>query len=388
MNQYVTVNERLYPARKRSGKSGVQVKLTVGRNIITGRQIQHDYTGRDASEVQQRIDASRSLSDEQLQLLPENPMIEELFERYVKAKSLVVSQGTIENISLYFRKRIQPWFGGRNVRSIRSEEIRAWQEELKAAGRCAGYIIESYQLMKDILEYGRRKAYLQTNVCHYARMVHFKTEKQEILNENQLESLLADRKEHPYYGYYAVTLLLGLRCAESLALSWNQIDWDRKTVQIRQQATKDGKIIPWTKTGRNRTLRMPETAILLLKREHRMQERLAAQNPGWDNPARLIFTDTKGGMLSYNTVQCSFAELMKNTDGPKVSLHSLRRTTASVLAENASMHAAQYYLGHVSSSSTLTYIYPNEKDQRHLADTVGNYYAKLMKDLNREGEAT
>ena len=67
MNQYVTVNERLYPARKRSGKSGVQVKLTVGRNIITGRQIQHDYTGRDASEVQQRIDASRSLSDEQLQ---------------------------------------------------------------------------------------------------------------------------------------------------------------------------------------------------------------------------------------------------------------------------------------------------------------------------------
>ena len=66
MTEFVTAGGRDYPLRRKTGggpeSSGEtkHVRLTVGTNCRTGAQIQHDYTGKDAEEVQAKIDASRA----------------------------------------------------------------------------------------------------------------------------------------------------------------------------------------------------------------------------------------------------------------------------------------------------------------------------------------
>ena len=386
MNEYVTVNGRLYPVRPRPGQRGVSVKLTVGRDFTTGKQIQHDYTGMNAAEVQKKIDASLYFREEQLMLCPDDPILEDMFERYMKGKTLSISMRTERDMRGKYRVRIRPWFGKRSIRSICTEDIRNWQESLRAAGRKEIYISEAFLLMQMIMDFGVRKGYIQTNPCRYARTALSTRGDQSILNEAQLERLLIDAKEHPLFNFFVLTLLLGLRGAEARGLSWRQIDWKNNTVCICQQAGRYKDIIPRTKTGSTRTLKMPDSAVKILKRERSRQKHIAGKSADWSNPHNLVFTDEKGRMLGYNQISRAFQTIMGDSEENHVTIHSLRRTTASILAENVSMHAAQYYLGHAYAEVTLKYVYPSEKDQRHLADTVGEYYARLMKNLEKEGE--
>ena len=51
MEGFVMVDGRVVYPRSGKKKGSKHVKLTVGRNCLTGGQIQHDYTGKTAEEI-------------------------------------------------------------------------------------------------------------------------------------------------------------------------------------------------------------------------------------------------------------------------------------------------------------------------------------------------
>ena len=380
MNEFVTVDNREYPVgeKKRALK---HVKLTIGKDCITGRQIQHDYTGKTIQELQEKIDASRHLSNEQLQLLPEEITLEELGELYLKAKSLILPEQTIKTYRGWLRNRILPYFGNTTVRKIQSYEIDTWLRQLEKNGKRAPYRKNTLLFLSQTMEYGCRKGYLHVNPCRYIQEQNGFQRDQTILTQKQIEHLLIDEKDHPFASFYAITLLLGLRISEAIGLSWKQINWEKRTVCINQQATRDRKIVPYTKNRRARTIQIPMSAEQYLRRELEKQQ----LNPAFYkkcNPYGLVFTNNQGKMLRDRVVSNAFQKIMADTDGPHVTVHSLRRTAASILAETVSLHAAQYYLGHTTMSTTLRYVYPSAKDIQHLVEITGAYYEKLLEKVN------
>ena len=374
MEGFVMVDGRVVYPRSGKKKGSKHVKLTVGRNCLTGGQIQHDYTGKTAEEIQEKIEASRCLSDGQLHLVPEEVTLERLMQEYIRMKSLHVENRTYTDMEKMFQIRIQPYFAGRDVRTIRPEEIRAWQETLLQEGRRNNYVNQAFVFLQAAMEYGYGKGYLHCNPCRYARMVKKEAIEQHIPDECQLRTVLVTYRDHPMAGIFAIMLLLGLRIHEALGLSWKQIDFERKTVCISQQASRKRKIIPYTKTKRNRTLMMPESAILYLRREAKEQRWMAKMNPEWENPEELVFTDGQGKMYNSTKVTKVFSQMTEECGGEKITPHSLRRMAASILTETVSMHAAQYYMGHNEGRTTLKYVYPDRKDEEHMIQIMAAYY--------------
>lgn len=374
--EYVEAEGRPYQVCEKAGSK--RVRLTIGTDYHTGRQLQREYTGRSAEEIQKKIDSSLSLSDTALQLLPEDKKLNALIQGFLAFKTLSVCTSTLKKQELNYRKHIDPYLGERSVRNIQREDVLRWQEQLQSEGRSKLTIVEAFTLLSSMMEYACHKGYLHANPCRYAVLVRRVWNDQNILNEAQLERLLITLSDQPYSSFFVFTLLLALRKGEARGLSWKQIDWERGTVCICQQGTMKQTVQPYTKTGRIRTLLMPRYAVMLLKHQRKLQEKEAEANPNWRNPDDLVFTDKDGEMLDYASVDNRFQKIVAGCGENRVSLHSLRRTTASVLAETVSMHAAQYYLGHVSAGTTLKYVYPSEKGMEHLVQTMGHYFEKRM----------
>ena len=373
--EFVTAGGRPYPVKEKAAVK--RVRLTVGTDYKTGRQLQHEYTGHTAEEIQRKIDASLAMSDSDLQLLSEDKSLEALLQEYLNIKMLSVTAGTINYDRICYRKHIEPYFANYSVKSIRREDILQWQKMLLKKNMSTEHIRHIFSLMNQTMTYACQKGYVNANPCRYARLFHREQKDQSVLSEEQLEHLLIAESGHPNAGFYAVTLLLALRKGEAMGLSWKQIDWETETICINQQG-RESRILPYTKTRRVRTLRMPQYAVKILQRQRKLQEMAESMNPNWQNPEGLIFTDKIGRMLTRESIENGFHEIMENCEGSYVTLHSLRRTTASVLAETVSMHAAQYYLGHAAAGTTLQYVYPREKDMRHLVQTMGDYFEKRM----------
>lgn len=378
--EYVEVGGRPYQVCEKDGSK--RVRLTIGTDYHTGRQLQREYTGRSAEEIQKKIDSSLSLSDSAMQLLPEDKKLKALIQGFLAFKTLSVCTSTLKKQELTYRKHIDPYLGDQSVRNIQREDVLRWQERLQREGRSGFTIAEAFTLLSSMMEYACQRGYLHANPCRYAALVRRVWNDQSILNKGQLERLLKKPSDQPYSGFFVFTLLLALRKGEARGLSWKQIDWERGTVCICQQGTKKQIIQPYTKTGRIRTLLMPQYALMLLKYQRKFQEKEAKANPIWQNPNDLVFTDKDGRMLEDGSIDYHFQKIMAGCGENRVSLHSLRRTTASVLAEKVSMHAAQYYLGHASVRTTFSYVYPSEKGMEHLVQTMGDYFEKRMEQAD------
>ena len=108
--EFIRADGKEYPARVKRGSAAetLHVKLTVGTDCRNGKQIQHDYTGKTVAEIQEKIDASMRLSDEELQLFPEDISLERLRDVYLESKELRVTPGCIKRERDWFRIRILP----------------------------------------------------------------------------------------------------------------------------------------------------------------------------------------------------------------------------------------------------------------------------------------
>ena len=245
--EYVEAEGRPYQVCEKAGSK--RVRLTIGTDYHTGRQLQREYTGRSAEEIQKKIDSSLSLSDTALQLLPEDKKLNALIQGFLAFKTLSVCTSTLEKKELTYRRHIDPYLGERSVRNIQREDVLRWQEQLQREGRSEVTIIYAFNLLNSIMGFACQKGYLHTNPCRYAALLHWVENKQAVLNEVQLERLLTTLPDQPYSAFFIFTLLLALRKGEARGLSWKQIDWEKGTVCICQQGMMKQTVQPNTKTA-------------------------------------------------------------------------------------------------------------------------------------------
>ena len=381
MNDYVIAGEKLYPLKEKrikskAGKeySSKHVKITVATDYHSGKQIQHDYTGKNNHEVQTKIDESICLNDEQLNLLPNDITLEELFSEFFEYRAGRITERYRINLTRFTRNNILPHLGKVLVKNITKDDVIKIQRSILTTSGVA----TAYYLMKQVLDYACKKGYISCNPSKYAQAYSRTKREQTILKSDQIYKLLVTEKNNKYAGLFAITLLLALRAGEAAGLSWDKIDWENRTVTISQQLSHEQEIKHNTKTKVDRCITVPECAFYYFEKQREFQEHQRANNPNWNNPDNLVFTDEDGNALKRNTISLAFRRIMKTNSNPNVTLHSLRRTTATFLAENVSMMAAQYYLGHVDRNSSMSYIYPSSKNMDQLIDVMSKHFEKTF----------
>jgi integrase len=154
---------------------------------------------------------------------------------------------------------------------------------------------------------------------------------------------------------HALWILLGtagLRRGEALGLEWIDVDLDAGRVSVRQTLQRRrgaGFVLVAPKTPRSRrSVLLTELAMAALL-EHRCR-----QVARFGSAPRFVFTNRIGGPMDGSRATIGLAKALLAAGLPRVRVHDLRHTTASVLLE-VGIHpkVVQDLLGHSTIAVTL-----------------------------------
>lgn len=167
-------------------------------------------------------------------------------------------------------------------------------------------------------------------------------------------------KRYRYAPAYILLLNTGIRVGELAALTWKDVDYDRKIIRIsktvstiinRDRFESDNKkvnVITTTKTKKsNRVIPMNETALLVLKELEKRQKEM-------DITSDYVIATKEGNPMLVRVLEQTFSRICKeNLIGYK-GVHALRHTFGSVLVKKGvDIKVISEILGH----STVQFTY-------------------------------
>jgi integrase len=273
--------------------------------------------------------------------------------------------------------------GSRPLQKLTAADVEAWHGALRIKGRLDGTgglssrtIGHAHKLLGKALREGVRHGLVLKNVASEERPPKVNAKKMEILSPEQVRELPTKLAGRPTYAPVMVALLTGVRRGELLALSWSNVDFERKTLSIQEaleETVQHGVRRKTTKTkSGQREIALPDLVVETL-REHRRQqlELRFALGLGKLPAETLVFSTPEGGPLTPNTFSSTWARTAAEL-GLNTSFHALRHTHASMLiAAGVPITEIAHRLGHSSPSVTLnTYAHLYEKDDSRAASAI------------------
>ena len=161
---------------------------------------------------------------------------------------------------------------------------------------------------------------------------------------------------------------LGLRREEICGLKWESVDFDRRLIHIKEARTAYGATIVQKETKNRSSIRMlymPEEIYRLMWREKMRQQAEAPLREGDYNPHNHVVLDRNGAPYSPNALSLAFTRYIKRNNLPRVTLHGLRHSFATVASgQGVSLFDIGKALGH-STPATTGRIYTHLVDRTH-----------------------
>lgn len=277
-------------------------------------------------------------------------------------------RGMIENY-------LKPQLGEIRLQKLTARDIQQYYTWLMDEKELSpNTVIKHHNLLTNTLNAAERQEYITKNPMRAVSPPKKRQREAKFYTPEQLGILLdkavGTRLELPVF----ICAYLGLRRGELCGLRWGDVDLEHKTITIENTRTQAGKkeIEKGTKTASStRTLYLPDTLCDMLKaaREHQQACRAEYKNAYDDNDYVVVMED--GRPFRPNYLSELFGKFLADNDLPKIVLHELRHTFAS-LSNQAGIPAYNIgkALGH-STPATTQKIYTHLLDQTHTQAVEG-----------------
>ena len=225
---------------------------------------------------------------------------------------------------------------------------------------------------------------LLSNPCSRATLPKSEYKSPRYLDEEQAARLLEllEQEDMQYKTIIKLFIYLGVRREELCALEWNDIDFDSSVIRIERAAVyipKEGVVIDSTKnTSSQRFIKAPTAAMQML-RDYRLWQNERRQRVGdrWEEHDKL-FTNDFGAPIHPDTITGWFRRFIERNDLPKITIHSLRHTNATLLINSGiPITTISARLGHANpSTTTKIYTHAIKAADAAAADALDNIFTK------------
>ena len=311
-----------------------------------------------------------------------------------------VKDNTFQNYKYMYETFVQDEIGNYPINDLRKSDIRMFYNNLiEKRGLKISTLDSIHTVLYQVLEIAVEEDRIIRNPSHSAlteikrtRNVDEPKRKSLTLKEQRIfESYLRKNKiANRWEPIFIIMLYTGLRVGEATGLTWDDINFETKTISVNRTLTyykhEDGKTrfavnLPKTKSS-ERTIPMIEIVREALIKEKQIQSDLnIEQVKVVDGISNFIFINRYGNPINqaplnkalrrmirlYNEEQLQKEDNIENiTFLPNISCHSLRRTfTTRQVEANVNLKVLQEVLGHSDIRTTMNIYAEATEDLKH-----------------------
>lgn len=293
-----------------------------------------------------------------LSSLNENMRFSELAEWYIEN----YAKNKLKPITAYnYEKQIQnhllPELGNMKLKDFTPAKITAF---FKTRTYQSATCRKVYIILQSVFARAVEQGFIKETPCTKAVILpkaETAKEKKPFLDENQAKDLLKMVEDNTQFNrIIKVLLFTGMRSGECLALRWQDIDFENKTIHIENTLTDVGGkhwLQPPKTATSNRYIALSDIlAEIFIEQKKYNDEKLSNLGKLYKYP-EMVFTTDSGNYVDRSGLNTQFRRFVKGTDFDFITLHSLRHCNATLLINSGiDLKIVSELLGHSDVSTT------------------------------------
>lgn len=368
----------------KTGEKRWMFKTYLGIDPKTGKQIETTRRGfkkyKEATIEEARV---RTIFAEGREETAPPQTFKEVYDQWLVEYEKTVRGSTLLKTKRIFKNHVLDAFGDMYISEITPLMLQAqmdkWSQKYTSATKFMNYtgLVFKYAVRFELIDKNPVDAIIKP------KSKKKKKEDDAFYEKDELKLFLEclDRVGHPKAkALFRLLAMTGMRKQEALALTWNDIDFDKAVIDINKAVSRDveGLKIDETKnTGSNRIISVDSKTL------ERLLEWKSFAEPSSDD--YLIFGQENASqpfdIMSMDTPRKWLLDVQDEMDRAsekklkRITTHGFRHTHASLLVEmGATLKDIQYRLGHSDISTTMdVYAHVSKASKEKLADDFNNF---------------
>lgn len=301
-----------------------------------------------------------------------------------------VESSTLNKTKQYFRLHILPQFGHILIDKINSsllqQTLKEWRLKYKSFKKFYNYTCR-------VLDYAHFKGYItenpKTKVIVPKAKVQYKQTKttEDFYTKDELNQFLQYAEQYSkdldngmWYTFFRMLAFVGIRRGEALALTWNDINFKEKTINIDKALKVGDNNIPYIGDTKNsnsdRILTLDDITVSILKRWKVQQARiLLGFGYNVTAPNQLLFSKLDNTHLDVSSPRNRLERICKKNNFKMINIHGFRHTHCSLLFEaGVPMKDVMDRLGHSDIQTTMNiYTHVTKESKNKSAQMFAKY---------------
>ena len=301
------------------------------------------------------------------------------YDLYYKNHLETLKPKTASGYRTVIEKRLIPYFGNMLVKNITPLDVRGWLASLERNDGQDKELSRNstgswFRTLSAILGKAYEWEIIDENPCKRVKSPADSQPDVEALQESDVQKII---EKLPQYTderarmFIMLVLSTGIREAEAAGLEWRDIDFEERLISIRRTSQYiPGKGMIESTPNSKTSVRNIPIADDLIKELYKyrvwQQEKIADLGECYEgkpgDEARL-FTTWEGRPVYDSTLRKWLTKFLEWCEVPRVTVHGLRHTFASVLIANGTdARTTAALLGH-SSPALVMNVYANAQDE-------------------------
>jgi integrase len=349
-------------ARRRGHNEGSIYQRADGRwvaSISLENGKRKDVYGATRKEAAQRLAKLQHDLQAGLPLVKGNQTVQQYLTIWIGEMEAHLRSRSYARYDAAVRLHLVPTLGKMKLARLSQQHLEGLYAAKLKEGLSPASVAHLHAVLHKALADAERLELVQRNVASLVRAPRPERKDMKTFTPEQAQIFLRAIEGDSLEAFYILCLTTGIRRGEALALHWKDVDLEHGRLSIRYtlQDMKGGvfKFAPPKTEKSRRSIKLTQLAVTALHR-HRMRqkEQALAVGSAWQEQD-LVFATALGGPVRGNHIlQRHFAPLCERLGLPRIRLHDLRHTAATLLLRNRiPAKVVQEMLGHSTVSMTL-----------------------------------
>ena len=277
---------------------------------------------------------------------------------------------TYLNYHINVEKHIKPLLGKHFLKDLRGDTVQKFINDLsKEKGLGASVVKNIKTILYSALEQACENGLIAKNPASHVKLPRHEKPEIEVLTLEEQQRFIGIAQNRYHGEIFILILATGLRIGEALALTWNDIDFEKNLLRVNKTVCEvrdpddpndKWRVIygsPKTKSSIRTIPLLPDIANML---------KLAHQKSGESRLGNeFIFKTRTGNTIRHSSAHRKFKDILKKADITNMHIHCLRHTFATRgLEQGIELKIMQELLGHSSINMTAdlyTHVLPDKK---------------------------